>query len=292
MLPIVKAIIIIVVVAGVAAPTGYVAYKYLSPPPAPSMNEFIPGNSSLVLDYHVNGTNAIVYASNSTEGILLNYSLTSLKSDITSGTTSGNSSFNGSSINITLYETYDSFQVYRITGFNSSLEANSTFINETVISGIEANASIYVSPIGNSFLVISDLNGVQTSINAYQSGNYLKTQQSLLSIKGNGIGFYMNLSGVHLNNSMLQGSNINASNLNMFNQATIYGNVTANFTNVTVRGVSASLYQNISLINKILPPSAIISVSYSSGVYSAEYNIGYANYRTVLNAILEEEHGI
>ena len=287
MLPIVKAIIIIVVVAGVAAPTGYVAYKYLSPTPAPSMNEFIPGNSSLVLDYHVNGTNAIVYASNSTEGILLNYSLTSLKSDITSGTTSGNSSFNGSSINITLYETYDSFQVYRITGFNSSLEANSTFINETVISGIEANASIYVSPIGNSFLVISDLNGVQTSINAYQSGNYLKTQQSLLSIKGNGIGFYMNLSGVHLNNSMLQGSNINASNLNMFNQATIYGNVTANFTNVTVRGVSASLYQNISLINKILPPSAIISVSYSSGVYSAEYNIGYANYRTVLNAILE-----
>jgi len=49
-----------------------------------------------------------------------------------------------------------------------------------------------------------------------------------------------------------------------------------------------SLYKNISLITGVLPSNLTVSSSYLHGVYSAEFNVGFSNYRYVATEILSE----
>ncbi|MCL5888466.1 MAG: hypothetical protein M1597_00695 [Candidatus Thermoplasmatota archaeon] len=284
MIALVKAIIIAVVVVGVAAPTTYVAYNYLAAS-STQMERFIPQGVSAVVDYKVNGTNLILYASNNTAGVLINYNLTSFEKTAKNyGNGTSNSTVRGSNLSVKYYMTYESYSIYKV----SNLSFPSPFLPGSFNGSVNnATGSVYITPIGNSFVVLSNLTGVEMSINANHTGNYLKVHQQFLSIKGEGISFYVNVSALdysktlHLANS--SGVNVYS---NMFKGVTIYGNVSAQFTNLTITNVSPSLARNLSLVNGILPTNLTVSSSYANGVYNAEYKVGFRNYQYVMSEIL------
>ncbi len=280
MIAIVKAIIIAVIVVGVAAPTAYVAYGYLSTS-SPQMTHFIPSGASAVIDYHVNGTNAVAYSSNVTAGLLINYNMTAFTNTFKASNKTTNDSFNGTNLNITLVKTYDSFNIYRVSGINFSSKIGGF---ASLMNGSYNNETIYLSPIGSSFLVVSNLTGVEMSINANHSGNYLKVHQDFLSVKNNGIAFYLNLSALDYSKALPVGSSSGVSVYShMFKSKTLYGNVSNYYTNITITKMSQSMYKNVSLLNGILPSNLTVSTSYKNEIYHAEYNIGLKNYLYVIN---------
>ena len=192
MIAIVKIIIIAVIVVGVAAPTSYVAYSYLSSS-TPPMTHFIPEGVSALVDYKVSNTNFIVYASNTTAGVILNYNLTAFENTAKNSSNTTANTVKGSNISVKYYAAYEGYNIYRVS--NISL---SNSLNLSAAGNLPENltSSIYVSPIGNSFIVLSNLSGVKMSINANHTGKYLKVHQSFLAMKGSGISFYVNLSAL------------------------------------------------------------------------------------------------
>ena len=285
MIAIVKIIIIAVIVVGVAAPTSYVAYSYLSSS-SPQMTHFIPEGVSAVVDYKVNNTNFIVYASNTTAGVLLNYNLTAFENTARNSSNTTSNTVKGGNVSIKYYTTYESYSIYKI----SNLSISNT-VNLSAAGSLPGNitGSLYIAPIGSSFVVLSNLSGVKMSINANHTGKYLKVHQSFLSIKGEGISFYVNLSALDYSKTLpISNSSGISVYSNMFKGVTIFGNVSAKFTNITMTGVGQSLYKNISLITALLPTSLTVANSYNNGVYSAEFHVGFANYRYVLSEILNE----
>ncbi|WMT49171.1 MAG: hypothetical protein RE472_08910 [Thermoplasmatales archaeon] len=287
MIAIVKIIIIAVIVVGVAAPTSYVAYSYLSSS-TPPMTHFIPERVSAIVDYKVNNTNFIVYASNTTAGVILNYNLSAFENTAKNSSNTTANTVKGSNVSVKYYMTYESYNIYRVS--NISL---SNSINLSAAGNLPGNAtsSIYVAPIGNSFIVLSNLSGVKMAINANHTGKYLKEHQSFLAMKGSGISFYVNLSALDYSKTIpiSKSSGVSVYS-NMFSGVVIYGNVSAKFTNITITGVDHSLDKNISLITGILPSNLTVTYNYNSvnGIYSAEFNVGFANYRYVATEILSE----
>ena len=284
MIAVVKAIIIAVVVIGVAAPTTYVTYNYLAAS-STQMEHFIPQGVPAVVDYKVNATNLILYASNNTAGVLINYNLTSFEKTAKNyGNSTSNSTAIGSNLSVKYYMTYESYSIYKVSNFSFSGSFLPGSFNGSLNNATE---SVYIAPIGNSFVILSNLTGVEMAINANHTGNYLKVHQQFLSMKGDGVSFYVNVSALdysktlHLTNS--SGVNVYS---NMFKGVTIYGNTSAQFTNLTITNVSPSLARNLSLVNGILPTNLTVSSSYASGVYNAEYKVGFKNYQYVMSEIL------
>lgn len=282
MIAIVKIIIIAVIVVGVAAPTSYVAYSYLSSS-SPQMTHFIPEGVSAVVDYKVNNTNFIVYASNTTAGVLLNYNLTAFENTARNSSNTTSNTVKGSNVSIKYYTTYESYSIYKI----SNLSISNT-VNLSAAGSLPGNitGSLYIAPIGSSFVVLSNLSGVKMSINADHTGKYLKVHQSFLSMKGEGISFYVNLSALDYSKTIpISNSSGISVYSNMFNGVTIYGNVSAKFTNITMTGVNRSLGDKLSLLGT---SKITVSYSYKNNVFSAEFHVGFANYRPVLSEILNE----
>ena len=282
MIAIVKIIIIAVIVVGVAAPTSYVAYSYLSSS-SPQMTHFIPEGVSAVVDYKVNNTNFIVYASNTTAGVLLNYNLTAFENTARNSSNTTSNTVKGSNVSIKYYTTYESYSIYKI----SNLSISNT-VNLSAAGSLPGNitGSLYIAPIGSSFVVLSNLSGVKMSINANHTGKYLKVHQSFLSIKGEGISFYVNLSALDYSKTLpISNSSGISVYSNMFKGVTIFGNVSAKFTNITMTGVNRSLGDKLSLLGT---SNITVSYSYKNNVFSAEFHVGFANYRPVLSEILNE----
>ena len=282
MIAIVKIIIIAVIVVGVAAPTSYVAYSYLSSS-SPQMTHFIPESVSAVVDYKVNNTNFIVYASNTTAGVLLNYNLTAFENTARNSSNTTSNTVKGSNVSIKYYTTYESYSIYKI----SNLSISNT-VNLSAAGSLPGNitGSLYIAPIGSSFVVLSNLSGVKMSINANHTGKYLKVHQSFLSMKGEGISFYVNLSALDYSKTLpISNSSGISVYSNMFKGVTIFGNVSAKFTNITMTGVNRSLGDKLSLLGT---SNITVSYSYKNNVFSAEFHVGFANYRPVLSEILNE----
>ncbi len=285
MIAIVKIIIIAVIVVGVAAPTSYVAYSYLSSS-TPPMTHFIPEGVSALVDYKVNNTNFIVYASNTTAGVILNYNLTAFENTAKNSSNTTANTLKGSNVSVKYYTAYEGYNIYRVS--NISL---SNSLNLSTAGSLPENitSSVYVSPIGNSFIVLSNLSGVEMSINANHTGKYLKDHQSFLNIKGDGMSFYVNLSALDYSKTIpiSKSSGVSVYS-NMFSGVVIYGNVSAKFTNITITNVDHALYKNISLIDGILPSNLTVSSIYNNGIYSAEFNVGFSNYKYVETEILSD----
>ena len=118
----------------------------------------IPEGVSAVVDYKVNNTNFIVYASNTTAGVLLNYNLTAFENTARNSSNTTSNTVKGSNVSIKYYTTYESYSIYKI----SNLSISNT-VNLSAAGSLPGNitGSLYIAPIGSSFVVLSNLSGVK-----------------------------------------------------------------------------------------------------------------------------------
>ena len=280
MLPAIKILIIAIVVVGVAAPTGYFTVQYLSTP-NPEMNHFIPDNSTSVISYNVNGTNAIVFSGTHFAGVIINYNLTQLEH---LNTTNRSSSITNASINfkIAFNTTYEGIEIYKFSELYLSSLNNLNVSN----SSLTVPTNIFVAVIGNSFVIVGNLHSVELSINANSSGKYLKKLGSFVNNKIGEISFYLNFSSSSILNESIS-SNFHLNN-SLNTNIIVYGNSSAYYTNVTFISSNNSLLHNISLLTNVLPSNMTLSTSLNlnSHFFTAYLNVGYKNIGYVIDRLL------
>lgn len=279
MLPLVKMIIIAVVVVGVAAPTGYIAYKYIATP-APDPAHFIPEGTSSVLAYNVNGTSAIIFGGPQYSGIIANYNISNLENGRTplNNNTLVNSTLSGKlQLHIELNTTYEGYNIYQL----SNLSFNTVYKNFI----IPISHSPYIGQISSSLLILGNLSSVKASINANTAGTYLKTLPPNFDLKYTGVSFYVNTS--NLNVKPLG----NVSNYTTYvptNQGhLIYGNVSAMSTNITVTNLNSSQEHNLSLLVSVIPSNMTVSSGFKDGTYSGTFKIGYKNFDYAVTLLIQ-----
>ena len=284
MLPLVKMLIIAFVVVGVAAPTGYIAYKYAgssSPDPA----HFIPAGSSSVVSYDVNGTQALFFAGPQYAGVIATFNLTSLENGKTPYTNNSlfNSSIGGTShIHVSINQTYDGYSIYQISNITTAISGRNLTI--------PMNQLPYIGQISNSLVVIGNLSSVKASLNANHSGLYMKNLPANFEMKYNGVSFYFNTSNLNVSKyANLNGSYFNSTKLTSH---VIYGNMSAMSSNITITNLNSSQGMNISLLVKqLIPSNMTLQTSYGNGIYRLETSIGYKNFDYAVTQIVQDLGG-
>lgn len=281
MLPLVKVLIIAFVVVGVAAPTGYIAYKYAgssSPDPA----HFIPAGSSSVVSYDVNGTQALFFAGPQYAGVIATFNLTSLESGKIP--LANNSLFNSSiggvlHVHISINQTYDGYNIYQISNITTTVSTKNITIPTKQLP--------YIGQISSSLMVIGNLTSVKASLNANHSGLYMKNLPAKFEMKYTGISFYFNTSTLNAGKySNLTGSYINST---QFSSHVVYGNMSAMSSNITITNLNSSQERNISLlVTALIPSNMTLQTSYGNGIYTLETSIGYKNFDYAASQIAHE----
>lgn len=284
MLPLVKVLIIAFVVVGVAAPTGYVAYKYAASS-TPDPAHFIPAGSSSVVSYDVNGTQALFFAGPQYAGVIATFNLTSLESGKTPYT--NNSFFNSSTggvshIHVSINQTYDGYSIYQISNITTAISGKNLTI--------PVNQLPYIGQISNSLVVIGNLSSVKASLNANHSGLYMKNLPANFEMKYTGISFYFNTSDLNVGKyANLTGSYFNSTN---FTSHVIYGNMSAMSSNITITNLNSSQEINIShLVTSLKLSNMTVQTSYANGIYRLDTSIGYKNFDYVVTQIVQKLSG-
>lgn len=284
MLPLVKIIIIAIVVVGVAAPTGYIAYKYTGSS-SPDLAHFIPEGTSSVVSYNVNGTQAILFAGPQYAGVIATFNLTNLESGKTPYANNSllNSSFGGKTeIHVNINQTYDGYNIYQITNITSAISGKNLTL--------PVNHSPYIGQISNSIVVIGNLSSVKASLNANHSGLYMKNLPANFDMKYTGMSFYFNTSSLNVGKyTNLTGSYFNSPKLTSH---VIYGNMSAMSSNITITNLNSSQERNISIIvSTFIPANMTLQTSYGNGIYKLETSIGYKNFDYAVSRIVHNLGG-
>ncbi len=182
-----KAVIIGFLVVGGSA-SGYTAVTLFSSSNPPSIDSFVPANSSVVLQYHANNTTDIAFVANSSVGAVVSTSYSSILSILnTTLPTSNNHEGTGSpAYNVTSVGSFDGYQVFSLVisasavtpfmghfHFPSMLSDPFHSWNDT--QGFSPNCSslipsggidLYLSPVSTTFTVIGLPAAVYASISA------------------------------------------------------------------------------------------------------------------------------
>lgn len=270
---IIKVVIVSFIVLGGAA-SGYEAITNYSSAAGPNMNQFVPANSTFVVQLHNASSNYIAFGANDSVGILSSISESQFFQSLnsTSNLTKTNSS---SEYQIISLGSYEGFQVFAIQlnqsyllskvtslySFNQHYSfTNSTFMNNSFFMNSSGNLSIYLSPVGSSFILVGGKGGVYAGILAYHAKSSIDYNK-FIDPSAN-VSIYFNQPDKVLN---LLTANITLNNGNL----TINSHV--NFTSVTyetiflqivvsaMRNVSTSLTYNVT--NSMVNFNAVIPLS-------------------------------
>lgn len=167
-----KMLIVIAAVAIVVPATYFLVVQQSSSQAESNPFNYVPFNSELVSEIHINSTTAYVFMINGSAGIILPFSVSELK--LASNMTQSNSS---SQIQVSDYSSYLSHDVYSIANFSlssfgiSGFSMNSTFLS--ILTGFFSgnNSVFYASDAGTAGMVIGNLTAVESSISSSTSGN-------------------------------------------------------------------------------------------------------------------------
>ena len=170
MKPFIKAIVLVIVAAGVAVPSGYMAYEAFGAS-NPSMLHFIPLDSNFVMKFNYNNTTIYLFTAGNETGAVASLGISQVSSLLSSGnaSTSGNLS-SGVSIVPTYVETFHDYKIYSISnisissavGRNSSVFLN--IYNSLNISRFVQNNTLYIAEISGSTVSLGSLSSVKLSI--------------------------------------------------------------------------------------------------------------------------------
>ncbi|MGP6207428.1 hypothetical protein ACNF42_05305 [Cuniculiplasma sp. SKW3] len=285
-----KAIIVAVIVIGVAVPSAYFAYTYSSSSPIEATH-YIPNNSTAVIHIVNNTSDYYVFVGQGYAGLILNYSFNSFSDRAqaisNSTATSGKSvSQSSSSVNITSYKIYYGNTIYKVVLNNVNLTSLGVkgFPNITM-AGIDPNnknITLFATPIGDSYVIIGNLNATIFSISTNHFGTYWKSYNGLVSKSSIYDSFYVNLSALIKNNSassslsFVPNSNISSivKEIGSLNYFLIEGNLTNQITNITIQmSNSTLLHQLISAINYKYGDYVISSTN--PNTHTAEFEFGF-----------------
>lgn len=256
MIPAVKAIIAIIIVAGITVPAGYVLYNYESQP-SQSIYEFVPSDSKLLVQTQLKNATEIIYSNGNYTGIVTSMTKSSLLSNfnttvgLNKNSTASSGQTENNTLNITLkkVETYYGFSIYMVSG----LKVNGILTSDLNLSSlIGTNGTLYFGSVF-SYLTIGNLSSVKFSIYVYEKGIYINPSNlpGISNVNANSISFYTNISALisfgklkdiqinsSTNNSVLNGLNVSSietDNLRLYGEMnSTVGNITIMSNNYTL----------------------------------------------------------
>ncbi len=291
MIPAVKALIVGIIVVSVAVPSAYFAYNYSISSPT-EVTHYIPNNSSAVIHLVNNTSDYYIFEGTGYDGIILNYSFSSFtnKAQSVSNSTSISStspSKGNSSVTIKFYEAFLGSDIYKVNISNVSISSLITpglpNISFSKIIPLNKSITMYASPIGDSYVIIGNLNATLYSISTNHFGTYWKTSHSLIMKNYAYVSFYLNISSILLNHNLTRLKNnvtltTNQSYISEVGNPSlfvVYGNATNNITNVTIQISNTTLLHDLISVIESKYGSYVISMSNPNPNKAIfEFNIG------------------
>ena len=174
---IIKVIIVSFIVLGGAA-SGYEAYTNYAGASGPSMTQFVPANSTFVVQIHNSSANYIAFGANNSIGILASISETQFFQSLNS-TNNYTKTNNSHEYQIQSVGSYYGFEIFAIElnqsfllskisslyAFNQSYNfTNYSIMNNLSNMNSSGNLEIYLSSVGTSFILLGGLGGVHAGI--------------------------------------------------------------------------------------------------------------------------------
>ena len=183
---IIKVIIVSLIVLGGAA-SGYEAYTNLAYASGPSMAQFVPANSTFVVQIHNTSSNYIAFGANNSIGILASISETQFFQSLnsTSNFTKTNSSSEYQILSVGSYHRFQIFaielnQSFLLSKFSSLYMFNQSYnfagfsvMNNSSVMNLTGNIEVYLSPVGNNFILLGGMGGVYAGIFSEYSNTYI-----------------------------------------------------------------------------------------------------------------------
>lgn len=293
-----KAVIVVLIVVGVAVPSAYLAYTYSSSPPI-EVTHYIPENSTVVIHMVNNTSDYYGFIGQGYEGLILNYSFNSFSDkaqSLSNSTVSSGKSLSqtNSSVKITSYESYLGNTIYKVVLPNINLSTlNINGLSNISLSGIESSnrtLTLFAAPLGDSYVILGSLNATVFSLATNHFGTYWKNSNDLLVSSSAYDSFYVNLSSVIDNKSfsylLSSLSNSNSSSFfkvfNKLNYFVIEGNLTNSITNITIQmSNSTLLHQIISFVNYKYGKYVISSANPNPHTATFQFRIGLKDIRNL-----------
>ncbi len=243
MKPFIKAIIIMVVAAGVAVPSGYMAYQAFGAS-NPSMVHFIPLDSNFVMKVEYNNTTIYLFTAGNETGAVASIGISQVGSLLSSGNASSNGNASSKlSVTPSYVETFHGYKIYSISNISlsSALGSGRLFslnvTNSLNLSSIVQNRTIYLAELSGSTISLGTLSSVKLSIqSAVNNTSFSRISSSYFNSTANA-SFYVNYSNHYF--SRISG--------NIFWKQSSFNIVFINstFANNTYRGITLVLGTNI-----------------------------------------------
>ncbi|MEM3676299.1 MAG: hypothetical protein QXV22_04495 [Thermoplasmataceae archaeon] len=169
MKPLLKSFIAILVAASVGVPVGFYAYQ-LSNSAVVTPSDFIPANSTDVVELNINNTVGYFFISNDYPAAVLQISAGNITSLLSNISGSKNAMNNSSLLSMSPYESYKGYMIYNISLSNKSSLSNLTYgkaafpLNLTTF--IHNMTMIFLSPISSKSVITGTLQGIKYGIDA------------------------------------------------------------------------------------------------------------------------------
>lgn len=174
MKPLVKAIIVVLIAAGVVIPAGYYSISVFQNKDV-SLTQLVPGNSTLVVRAVYNNTQMYAFNSSNTDGVVIGVSMAAFSSQISSAENTTNTS--GPKIEPVLYSTYRGYSIYSISnvslkglvpaGINTSQFGTNLSLDPSNYLG--DNNTVYLADL-TGIVSLGSFTAVKYSLDAYLDG--------------------------------------------------------------------------------------------------------------------------
>ena len=179
--PLLSKVIIVAVAAALIVPAAY--YIMLQQSSSATGNNpfnYVPSDSQLVLEGHLNSSTLYLFDDNNSIGFILPFTISELQ--LLSNATSMNSSTH---IVINHYSSYLSKNIYAVDNFSiSSMSLGFSGLNSSLISvaaGLVSgvNGTFYATDAGGAGMVLGNLSAVEHSISSAEAGRTFASSSSI-----------------------------------------------------------------------------------------------------------------
>lgn len=194
-----KAIIVIAIAAGVAIPSGFMAYQAFNSS-NPSMTHFVPLNSSAVIMVRYNNSTFYAYTSSNSTGLIADMSVSQFTDALSTAVGNNSTNFTAISVSPVLYDTFHGYKIYSLSNitlnYNTSLMGLETAkLGDTLnLSRLMHNRTIYIAELSGTTISAGSLSSVKSSIMSSLDGrNFAMIQNTYFNSTAN-ISFYINYS--------------------------------------------------------------------------------------------------
>lgn len=272
-----KRILVIIIAIAIIIPTVYLAYAiYLKGAAQQDPVSYVPSNSSFVAKYHSQNGTTYFFFSNGSYGLVTTTSIGGFMPVANNTTISG---FSNLSLNFSIVEVYHGVQIFELSNIsvNESILAamgRSLGVNESILALLPlvpsfniTNVSIYLANPATGVLAVGNLNGVENSIYAHESGQT-----------------FMSKSMIHFNSTSNVSFYYTPQNTSLIMH--ISGNITDNSTHIFIKVSNQTSVQKMMLLLQLQNLSGLAIKYYSNSFFELSFNVGYSSLAPILERMI------